>query len=127
MPSEPRLADEFLALLDHRLGERLGEGALRQHELIRLALALCSAWSRAIRVMRHPQPGPGMRGEILRGAAVDLLGVGARQLQLHDRRAEQRLVGLGQIVVFGLFVGWHGGGVLRRIGKVELASALATP
>ena len=106
------VAHQLLALLDHRLGQRLGEIPLRQHEFIRHALAHLPRLVAGDQRHEHFQSGPRMGGEVLGGLAVDPLGVGPRQLQRHHRRLEQ---GIG--VELGGRLGRH----RREIALLALA------
>ena len=89
------IAHQLLALLDHGLGQRLGEDALRQHELVRRAHPGLSGLIAGDQGHAHLKSRPGMGRQVLGGTPVDVLCVGARQLQRHDRRLEQ---GIGLIL-----------------------------
>ena len=63
-----RIEDELAPLLDQGLGERLGEGPLRQGEVDRLAAALLARLVLGEKRELDPGAGPGMVGEVHDGA-----------------------------------------------------------
>src|SRR5262249_21772684 len=68
-----RIAHELLALLDYRLGERLGEFALWHNELVRRTIALLACLVTRDERHAHLEPSPRMGRQILRSASVDTL------------------------------------------------------
>lgn len=87
--AEIPLAHELLALLDHRLGKRLGEFALGQDEFVGLTQAGLLRLIARGKGHAHFEAGPGMGGQVLRGLAFDQLGIDLGQLQRHERSFEQ--------------------------------------
>ena len=71
-PAVVGIEHELAPLLDERLGERLGEGPLRQREIDRLAAPLLLGLVLGEEGQLDPRAGPGMLGEVDGGLGLGL-------------------------------------------------------